>query len=94
MKLLCLIATLLVSTTVAQKCDPKSLSAEFYTDDKCATLDAKKTKLYGKIAKGQEKYLTGECVQGTKATAKLTCPDTEYTAKVWRDEGACEGEPV
>ena len=92
MKLLSLIASLLVSTAIAQKCDPKTLRAEFYTDAKCATLDAKMTKRHGKIAKYAEKFFSGECVQGPSFVGILTCPDSQYTAKVWKDE-SCEGEP-
>ena len=100
MKFVALIA-LFATTSLAKnsylKCNTRNLRAKYYKDDNCKTLNAAWTKEYGHVKKETKDMFSGDCetnLDNKHQSVKITCSDTEYTAKLWSDSDQCWSTPT
>ena len=94
MKLSVAILAILATVVVvdgAPLCDPSKLSAKFYTDATCATLDDAKTAKEGQIKSKDYKMFKG-CVSAGPGSMIFGC-DSELVHKVYGSTD-CSGDPA
>ena len=76
----------LVAVASGQACDVSKLTFSYYTDAKCTTVDADRTKRWGKVPNDVKRILDGKCHGNIKSSST----DTGFDIKMFKQNG-CKG---